>query len=351
LILDEAHYLKTIDSGRTKAVFGDHTGWCREYDDETKTWTELFAALYSRCGAVLALTGTPLPNRPREAYTLARGLCFDSIDWQSEEKFRSRYNPSARIKGERNDGSEYYYNREEVGRAAELQARLRGNFMVRHLITDPEIKKQIRYAGIPRYDLMRVVETHAVKEALQAESLLGIDPEQFDEGIEVDGQWAVVRHMLGNAIAPQVADYAKMCLDGGEEKIVIGAWHKSVLDILEGRLAGHGVVRIDGSTTLKQREHRIKTFIEDPRCHVLVGNMLAMGIGVDDLQRVCQHALIAEPDPVPGTNEQFVGRLDRIGQEGLVQADLFVAPGSLLERILAKALHKRQNTHLALDAR
>jgi hypothetical protein len=71
IILDEAHYLKTIDSGRTRAIFGDHTGFCRERQPDGK-YRELFPALASRCGTTMALTGTPLPNRPREMYTLAR---------------------------------------------------------------------------------------------------------------------------------------------------------------------------------------------------------------------------------------------------------------------------------------
>ena len=54
IIIDEGHYLKTIDALRTRAVFGG--------GDEP-----VAAALASRAGAVLDLTGTPLPNRLREA--------------------------------------------------------------------------------------------------------------------------------------------------------------------------------------------------------------------------------------------------------------------------------------------
>lgn len=356
VILDEAHYLKTIDSGRTHAVFGDHTGWCREAvrgeDDAIETYRKLFPALAGRSERVMALTGTPLPNRPREAYTLSRALCFDAIDWMSEDAFKKRFNPSARITGERNDGTLYVYNREEVGRAGELQSRLRANFMVRHLKHDPEIKKQIKYAGIPSYDLVRVEETKTIKQILHAESLLGIDPDSFEaESIKIDGQWPVIRHMLGDAIAPQVAEYAAMCLDGGEEKIVIFAHHRSVLDYLEAKLARFGVMRIDGSTSPTQRKHRIETFVGDKRVHIMIGNTISLGTGTDGLQTVAFHALLAEPDPVPGNNEQAVDRLDRMGQEGEVQADLFVAPGSLLERILAKSLQKKQNTNKVLDRR
>jgi SWI/SNF-related matrix-associated actin-dependent regulator 1 of chromatin subfamily A len=346
LILDEIHYLKNIETGRTRAVFGDAAGMVRQHDKETKEWRTLFRSLSSASGMVLGLSGTPLPNRPREAYTIARGLCFDSIDWMSEDHFKKRFNPSMKIEGEHADGTPYTYVREEVGRAPELQARLRANFMVRHLKRDvmPQLK-------LPVYDIVRVDETRAVRSVLEAESMLDIDQDLLEMDIKVDGQWAIIRHQMGLAIAPQVADYAAMCIDGGDEKLVIFAWHIDVLNYLEEKLARFGVLRIDGSTTAKQKQVRVKIFQEDRRFKIMLGNTLSLGTGTDGLQHVACHALLAEPDPVPGNNEQAVDRLDRGGQLRTVQADLFVAPGSILERILAGSLHKRHNTHKALDAR
>jgi hypothetical protein len=52
-------------------------------------------ALAERSSRILALTGTPLPNRPREAYTLARGLCWDAIDWMSEDRFTTASTPAS----------------------------------------------------------------------------------------------------------------------------------------------------------------------------------------------------------------------------------------------------------------
>lgn len=347
IILDEVHYCKTIDTGRTKAVFGDHTGLCREWDKEAKEYRVLFKSLVSCCGGILALSGTPLPNRPREAYTISRGLCWDAIDWMSEEHFTQRFNPSARMKGTRNDSTEYEFTREEVGRAPELQARMRANFMVRHLKRDvmPQLK-------LPVFDLIKVDETKAVREALEAESFLGIDIDQIGDGdVEVLGHLSVVRKQMGLAIAPQVVDFAKMCIDGGDDKLVIFAWHIEVLNILEERLARYGVLRIDGSTSAKQKMIRVKTFQQDPRFKIMLGNTLSLGTGTDGLQNVSCHALLAEPEWVPGNNEQAIDRLDRGGQTRTVQADLFVAPGSLLERILVRSLEKRKNTHKALDER
>ena len=335
LILDEAHYLKTTDSRRTRAVFGG---------GHERT----FEPLATRCGAILALTGTPLPNRPREAYTIARALNWDSIDWLSEDDFGKRFNPSLRV--ERTDprtGRTSFFIDERTGRHGELQNRLRANFMTRHLKRDvmPQLK-------MPVYDLIQVEETGPVKQALRAESLLDIDPEDLTGAdAAILGHVAEVRRLMGIALAPQVADYVEMLLDGGEEKLVLFAWHIEVMNILEQRLGKYGLIRVDGSTGAAKKDRLIQQFIEEPGVQIALGNILSMGTGTDGLQHVSAHALIAEPSWTPGENVQCFDRLDRGGQTRTVQGDIFVAPNSFAERILASALRKNQTTHLALDRR
>jgi len=334
LILDEAHYLKEITSQRTRALFGGGA-------------TRHFEPIAERAERILALTGTPLPNRPREAYTLARALCWDAIDWQSEDNFRKRFNPSMRM--ERTNpatGEKTFYINERSGRHAELQNRLRGNFMVRHL--KREVLTQLK---LPVYDIIQLEETGPVKQALDAERLLDIDPEHLEGAdMAILGHVSVVRRMMGIALAPQVVDYVKMLLDGGEEKLVLFGWHIEVLNILQEGLKKYGVVRIDGSNS-KHKSRLIDEFCDDPKIQVCLGNLLSMGVGTDGLQKVASHALIAEPSWVPGDNEQAFDRLDRYGQERTVQGDIFVAPGSFAERVLASALRKNQTTHKALDKR
>jgi SWI/SNF-related matrix-associated actin-dependent regulator of chromatin subfamily A-like protein 1 len=333
LILDEAHYLKTIDSRRTRAIFGGGE-------------KRLFEPIVERCSRVLALTGTPLPNRPREAYTLARALCFDAIDWMSEDRFNGRFNPSKLIEIQRPDGTMTRHIDERTGRHAELQNRLRANFMVRHLKRDvmPQLK-------LPVFDIVRMEETSAIKQALAAESLLDIDPDTL-EGADaiILGHIAAVRKQMGVAMAPSVSDYVEMLLLGGEQKLVLFGWHIEVLNILQARLAKHGVVRIDGSTSSARREANVKAFIENPAVNIILGNMQSMGVGTDGLQHVSNHALICEPDWTPANNVQAFDRLNRDGQMRTVQGDILVAPGSIAERVLAGALRKMQTTHLALDA-
>jgi SWI/SNF-related matrix-associated actin-dependent regulator 1 of chromatin subfamily A len=335
LILDEAHYLKTPDSRRTRAVFGG--GHDR-----------LFEAFAERSERILALTGTPLPNRPREAYTLARGLCWDSIDWMSEDSFKERFNPSQTIEKFNPVTRETkVYIDERSGRHGELQNRLRANFMTRHL--KREVMTQLK---MPVYDIIQLEETAPVKMALKAESMLGIDPEML-EGADFSalGAIATARRMMGIALAPQVADYIDMLIDGGEEKIVVFAYHHEVLDILEKAWQRHGVLRVDGNTSAMRKAKSVELFCNEPRHQIWMAQILAGGTGTDGLQKVSCHALIAEADWVPGNNEQAFDRLDRGGQNRTVQGDIFVAPNSFAEKILASALRKGHTVHAALDKR
>lgn len=339
LIVDEGHYLKNADSKRTRAIFGG--GLHRD-----------FVPLASRCGYAMALTGTPLPNRPREAFVIAKNLDWNSIDYMTEDDFRFRFNPCEMKEGKRWNTETgafetYIYKDERTGRHMELQNRLRTSIMTRHL--KREVMPQLK---MPKYDLVQVTETAMIKQALAAEKMLDIDPDTLaGADAKVLGLFAEVRHAAGVAMADQVADYAEMIIDGGEEKLVIAGWHHDVLDIWERRLKRYGTVRIDGRTSAKNKERYVAKFQANPYTKIVIGNMQSMGIGTDGLQNVCNHILIGEPSPVPGDNEQVVDRLDRGGQAGTVQAEIFVIPNSILERILASALRKLAVTHKSLDAK
>lgn len=333
LVLDEAHFLKTIDSRRTRSVFGGGDNPAAE-------------ALAHRSERILALTGTPLPNRPREAYTLARALNWDSIDWLSEDGFRDRFNPSMMM--ERMNpitGKMTRFIDERSGRHGELQNRLRANIMVRHL--KREVLPQLK---LPVFDIIEMDDTGPVRQALAAEKLLDIDPENIaGADAAVLGHIAAVRKMMGVALAPQIADYIDMIMNGGEEKLVVFAWHIEVMNILEKAWRKHGIVRIDGSTGAVRKQRLVEEFINNPEIGICLGNLLSMGTGTDGLQQVASHAIIAEPDWTPGNNEQAFDRLDRGGQTRQVQGDILVAPGSIAARVLASALRKHQTTHKALD--
>jgi SNF2 family DNA or RNA helicase len=205
----------------------------------------------------------------------------------------------------------------------------------------------------PRFSIVRVEENRAVNMALDAEGMLGlsIDEIQTTKDFEILGHIAEARRLMGIAIAPQVIEYARDFLDGSDEKLVIFAWHIDVLNLLEEGLSQYGVVRVDGRKSPAARQKAVDDFVERDDIRVSVNNLLAGGVGVDGYQKVCSRCFIPEPDWVPANNEQAVARLDRIGQENLVNAEIFVAPGSISEKILVKALEKMNVIHKVLDAK
>lgn len=337
LICDEAHAMKNADAIRTRAILGNAKKEFVRKDQET------LKAIVTACQHSVALTGTLLLNRPSEAYVLLRHFDWECIDFVSEDKFKERYNRQAVIKtitGKR-------HNLESTSLESELQNRLRVNIMTRH-----EKKDVLPFMKPPRYEVVQLSETGAVKAALAEEGLLDIDIEDFQtlKNIQVEGHVAEVRRLMGVALAPQVAEYAEDWLDGSDgEKLVIFGWHIEVLNILEEKLSRFGTMRIDGSVSTVNRQKRVDEFIDNPKIRVSIMNMQSGGTGVDGLQKVCSRCFLAEPDWVPAQNEQAVSRLDRYGQMELVTAEIFVAPGSISEKILVKALEKMNVIHRVLD--
>ena len=335
LICDEAHKMKNIDALTTRAILGNSRGEYQHGDEKMK-------AIAHYCEERLALTGTLLLNRPSECYNLIRFFDHEAIDFMSEEKFKERYNRQADMKtieGKR-------FKLESTSLELELQNRLRVNVMARH-----EKKDVLKFMKPPRYAIVKCEADGAVRGALDAEGMLGlsIDEIQTTKDFEILGHIAEARRLMGVALAPQIVDYAIDFLEGSDEKLAIFGWHLEVLSIFEEQLSRYGTVRIDGSKSPRAREKAVDDFVNRPNVRVFIGNIQAAGTGLDGLQQVCSRCYLAEPDWVPAQNEQAVSRLDRIGQENLVTAEIFVAPGSISEKILVKALEKMNVIHRVLD--
>jgi SWI/SNF-related matrix-associated actin-dependent regulator 1 of chromatin subfamily A len=335
LICDEAHKMKNIEALTTRAVLGNSRGEYQHGEIKVK-------AIAQHCREHLALTGTLLLNRPSEAYVLFRHFDWEAIDFASEDKFKEKYNRQADMKtieGKR-------FKLESTSLESELQNRLRVNVLARH-----EKQDVLQFMKPPRFSIVRCGEDGAVRGALDAEGLLGFNIEEIQttKDFEILGHIAAVRRLMGIALAPQIADYAADFLDGSEEKLCIFAWHIEVLDIFEQELSRFGTARIDGRKSANARQKAVDDFVNDPKTRLFIGNIQSAGTGLDGLQKVCSRCYLAEPDWVPAQNEQAVSRLDRIGQNEIVSAEIFVAPGSISEKILVKALEKMNVIHRVLD--
>lgn len=325
---DELHYGKTSSASRTRAMFGGGEG--------------LFSkgGFASAAPYLLGATGTPLPNRPREAFVAARNIEWSSIDFMSEAAFEKRYNPSETVATSRG-----YRTLEAIGRLAELNARLRCSFMVRRDKT-----KVLDQLPPVTYQVVEVDETAAIKKAISHEKMLNIDPTTLKAVGQFDGAISTVRREMGEAMAPQVVSHVEALMDGGLDKLVLFYWHRSVGDYLETKLAKYGILKMDGAISANNKEILKLTFMRDPARRILAGNLQTMGTGVDGLQKVCSWAVFAEADWRPGENQQCVDRLWRIGQTGKgVMAQFMVAPGSISAYIIKTVVKKAHVVDAALD--
>jgi SWI/SNF-related matrix-associated actin-dependent regulator of chromatin subfamily A-like protein 1 len=328
LLLDEAHLLKELTARRTQAIFGG--GRREEFKD----------SLANHAEHILAMTGTPLPNRPRECYTLTRALCWDAIDFITYEAFRYRFNPSARM--------ESGYVREEKGRLPELQARLRCNFMVRRL------KEQVLpWLPDKTYEFAYVETTGAIADVIRRERMLDYDIKDLKKPFgQFDGELSTIRREMGEAKVPQAIEHIKYLLDVVEiPKLVVFSHHRSVMDSLREALSGYGVVEVRGGMSAIASDNSKKTFMHRSDLRIFSGQLDASGVGMDGLQEVASYVLIVEPSWVPGVNEQAIDRLHRDGQRNPVIAQFLVAEGSLDETILASVIGKTVSIDYALDNR
>lgn len=342
LILDEAHYLKDPNGNKRTQAIGAPDG------------------VQSVVGSITALSGTILPNQPIECYNIIRLLDWEAINCASLEDFRDFYYEEGEgfITRRYWDGKKWTAKtewsntvRNQPRNLDDLQWRLRKNIMVRRL------KEQVLHE-LPEknWHLFPLVPTAQIKKALnhpgfrKAQALYEMDPDAFDRGVPVDGAISTALRELGEAKAPAVADYIEELLLSGVDKLIVGAWHHSVLEYLRGRLQEYGLVYMDGSTSQRKKQAAVDQFQNDESIRAMLGQILPLGEGWT--LTAAQDAVAAEFYWVPGKNDQFLDRIHRMGQKGsYITGHVPVVPGSLDERVIGNAIWKDQNIYSALDKR
>ncbi len=117
----------------------------------------------------------------------------------------------------------------------------------------------------------------------------------------------------------------RFLLDVAEiDKVVMFSWHREVMDQLyEALNEKYGVVEVRGGLSQLRKDKSVEEFVCShgvSNKRVFSGQLLASGVGIDGLQGVCSHAVVTEPDWVPGNNLQAIDRIHRIGQHDNVIA-------------------------------
>lgn len=342
VVLDEAHAIKSSDAKRTRAICAPDL-------------------LPSVTGRFTLLSGTILPNQPSECYNAVRLMDWAAIDYMSENDFREHYyglgggmirspvwDEEKKATINKVHWSENVRN--QPRNLDELQHRLRSKVMVRRL-------KEDVHTQLPQkqFHLIPLAITAEMRAALKhpgwsmATKLHEIDPTGFEASLPIDGEVSTARRLLGEAKVGPACDYVADLLASGVRKLVVSAWHTSVLAVARERLEKFGLVYMDGGTGSTARQKAVDAFQSDDKIRIILGQTAVMGEGWTLTE--AQDVLLLEPDWVPGRVSQMVDRIHRLGQKGAYTlAHLPVVPGTLDERIVATAVEKDRSIYLALDA-
>lgn len=318
IILDEAHYLKSPKSKRTKVILG----------------TTINPMIHNKsvidlAPRKLALTGTPIPNRPIELYPILASFLphiFNKGYWW----FARRYANARQthwgwdVTGSSNLPelrqilkTHLVTKRTKAGVLKELPSKIKQVILFE---PDKETKKILKKES--QYDL---------KELKQAISE-GKTPINFEE-------MSTIRREMGVSKVPLVIKHIKSILDDTEQKIVIFAWHKSVIQSLKDMLSDYNPVLLTGEMSHKVKQLSVDKFQTDSSVKVFIGNIKAAGTGIT--LTAASTVVFVELDWVPGNITQAEDRCHRIGQTDSVLVQHLVVKGSI-DSYLVEAIIKKQ---------
>ena len=127
-----------------------------------------------------------------------------------------------------------------------------------------------------------------------------------------------------------------------DDKAVVFSQFLGMLDLIQHHLESEKIafVRMEGSTTQKDRGHIIEKFQKDPSVRVLVVSLKTGGVGLNLV--AANKVFLVDPWWNPGVEEQAVERVHRIGQKREVEVVRFVMDRTIETRMLDLNTQKRQ---------
>lgn len=328
LILDEAHCLKERTNGSTKAVYG------RIIDGLTG-----LNASAARCWR---LSGTPAPNYVDEMWTHLRAAGLyprDYYDYVAEfcTGFTSDY--GFKINGTKNAErlkaliAKFMLRRKKIDVLPQLPAIEFEHVVIEPSLVDEEVYFPETLIAGPKY---LHAELKAQNEKLKDVTLAGTLTIEYLRSVAASS--GTLRRYLGISKVPAYLAHVIPELRALKyNKIVIGAWHTTVIEMLRTGLHEFGAITLFGETPADKRQQRLDKFKNNRACRVLIVQVkVAIGFNATKAYRVD----ILEPSWVPAENKQCIDRVHRIGQDHPVTARFFGCARSVDDDI-AKALMQK----------
>lgn len=292
--------------------------------------TRTATALAKQIPYCLALSATPLTNRPIELFPVINAL--KPGDWPNRNRYAHRYcNPKY---------TRFGWDFNGASNIRELHLLLKKSCMIRYRVQDVlhELPQKIRTV-IPVELRKRDQYDKANRDFLGW--IKDNYPERLNKSIKAE---AVVKsgHLLrltAKLKLKSVVDWHNHWLGNTEDqKIVIFAVHRKCIQALKRRINAKSVV-IDGSVIGKNRETAIAQFQQDKQTRVLIGNIAAAGIGLNLFQ--ASVLTVVELPPKPGPLLQIEGRIHRMGQKNVSWIYYFIGENTIEEKV-SKQIQRKQ---------
>ncbi|KMV65976.1 Snf2/Rad54-like helicase [Encephalitozoon cuniculi EcunIII-L] len=291
VIADECHYLKSLQTKRTKAI----------------------VPLLQKVSRALLLSGTPAVSRPLELYPIISAV--DRTIFPRFAEYGARYCNGRKV-GQ-------WYDYKGCSNAEELHYVLRKFLMIRR--TKDEVLGQLP----PKFRRQVVLECTGRQD----------DPRKDLVGESVDTNVVMqYREAVGLKVDP-VKQYLATMVEKGM-KFVVFCHHTEMMESLEGFFAERNVpmIRIDGSVPSTSRHLLVKKFQENEEVMVALLSITACSTG---LTLTAGRAVVfAELYWNPGVLLQAEDRIHRIGQKSSVDIIYLVAKGTIDEYVWPKLLSK-----------
>jgi DNA excision repair protein ERCC-6 len=132
-------------------------------------------------------------------------------------------------------------------------------------------------------------------------------------------------------------------------KTLLFAQHRIMLDILElfiAKMPGFKFLRMDGNTSIKDRQTLVDRFNTDPELHVFLLTTKVGGLGVN--LTGANRVIIYDPDWNPSTDMQARERAWRLGQKREVEIYRLMTAGTIEEKIYHRQIFKQFLTNKIL---
>lgn len=344
LILDEAHFLKSMQAARTKAILGKK-------------------GLAHSAGRTWLLTGTPMTNHAGDLWPM---LFVSGVTQKKYAEFIKHFCSGY--------DAGFGFKITGVKNVPELKALL-GRIMLRRRKEDvvkdlPPISFSTFAVEpgpvdleIAMYDLWRraggdeklkrVIDAQEARVAEQIKALSKTKTPMRNLLPLMHGMQESLpelRQYTGMAKTAAIIEMVKRELDtpveeGGIDKIVIFACHRVVIEAFRDALRKYKAVTLYGGTPAEKRQGHIDHFQNHPRYRVFVANIAAAGTAIT--LTAASEVIFAELDWTPANNAQAAMRVHRIGQTKPVRVR-YAALADSTDEHLTETLRRKTRDELQI---